>query len=814
MKSTNLGNVAIANQGVKSSFFPRNHNVYTSCGFGEVQPVKVLHCDADTVSKYSIESKIYLEPIVAPTFGHCKAEFWSYFVEYSDLFDRFKEMFSETPKVTGSAPAVPKKLPWMYRSLLSTLMLWGSFMTVYRVNVGSDGARTYSTLVVDSDEGLADVANELSALAANLQYSMEKLYNVTEGDVTALELEEDMNVFGTNGLFIDARTLVDCPAFVDTDKYGNDVLSAGFTIPLANPNMYTLVDYRPSEDFELNINYQGLDITPVSVKGADVLIERPFTVKVDDVETTQVYAFAFRLNAFGKRIYKVFKGSEFQEDFYSYEKEIGLMPFFAVFKAYFECFGLLAYDNFESTAVASLLFKFASLGASLSSSDFNMGLADFQVVDSAPDYATFRRFVLDLGSLWVTDSQDFVSAQQPGITNAPRPDPQNLYSELWTMSHAGDIDQEPVAVPSGNDPTQPDINQHLYIDRVIHGQLDSEVLKKMYQLINTETIAGKRVEQLLRVQGYGEWVDHCKSRFIAHDETSIEFSQVTSLSDTLKDGSGAILGERGGRGEAFVMTRKHEYKNDESGFLVVLLAVVPDAGYTNTLNPAFEALTKYDFYTPVFDGVGEELLEVNKVVGEMPVCCVSKVGEEISVNNVSDKSFGYSPRESKWKVTNNIRSGNFALRSVRDSYLPYILDKIIKMGDVVDVNISDESTVFASGSSIKCKSVESIQYFPQTELPLAGLAWRYPTRYPWLGMFTRIFAALGDSVDSGALLGRLKSSAPDLRSYEFLNSELDGFTVLNTLRMDTSEHKLPITDSYETLEDGNDGKIDTNISKA
>lgn len=813
MKSTNLGNVAIANQGVKSSRFPRNHNVYTSCGFGEVQPVKVLHCDADTVSKYSVESKIYLEPIVAPTFGHCKAEFWSYFVEYSDLFDRFKEMFSETPKVTGSAPVVPKKLPWMYRSLLSTLMLWGSFMTVYRVNVGLDGKRTYNTLIVDSSASSSTATTELGSLASRLKYSMQALYNTTSG-VSALELTDSQNVFGTYGLHIDARTLVDCPAFVDTSSYGADIYSTAFRIPLANPNMLTLVDYRPSDSFELNIDYQGLDITPVTVKGADVLIERPIVTNVGGEDVTQVFAFAFRLNAFGKRIYKVFKGAEFQEDFYSYDKQVGLMPFFAVFKAYFECFGLLAYDNFESTAVASLLFKFASQGATLASSDFNTGLADSQVVDTAPDYSTFKKFVLDLGSLWVTDSQDFVSAQQPGITNAPRPDSQNLYNELWTMSHAGDTSQEPVAVPSGNDPTQPDVNQHLYIDRVIHGQLDSEVLKKMYQLINTETIAGKRVEQLLRVQGYGEWVDHCKSRFIAHDETAIEFSQVTSLSDTLKDGSGAILGERGGRGEAFVMTRQHSYKNDESGFLVVLLAIVPDAGYTNTLNPAFEALTKYDFYTPVFDGVGEELLEVNKVVGEMPVCCVTKVGDDISVVNESDKSFGYSPRESKWKVTNNIRSGNFALRSVRDSYLPYILDKVIKMGDVVDVETFDSSQMFATTASRNCKCIESIQYFPQSELPLAGLAWRYPTRYPWLGMFTRIFAALGDSVDSGAVIGALRSAAPDLRSYEFLNSELDGFTVLNTIRMNTSEHKLPITDSYETLEEGNGGKIDTNISKA
>lgn len=827
MKSTNLGNVAIANVGVKKSAFPRNRNVYTSCGFGEVQPLQVLHCDADTDSTFSIESKMYLEPIVAPTYGHCKCEFWSYFVEYSDLFDRFKEIFSETPKVKNSvmnlSPSlgVPTTLPWCYRSLLSTLMLWGSFLTVYKVVPSADGTRKYTALVLDDNSQTTDVANELQALSTLLNTNIQAKYS-TDASVKALDLSTSMNAFGTYGLTIDARTIIDCPTFVNSNVVASSLRQSKFTIPLANPDMYTLVDYRPSDTFQLNINLRGVDITPVSIRGADVLIERPFT---DANNNTVYYAFAFRLNAFGKRIYKVFKGAQFQEDFYSYDKKVSLMPIFAVFKAYFECFGLLAYTNYESTPLASLLYNYSSLGALDSvASDFNFAFGSFSlfrvgdVTTASPNPTTFRQFVLELGSMWVTDAQDFVSAQETGVTNVPNPTAgQNLNDYLQTFSHGGGQD-DAIMVPSntsaGIQAASPDLgagnSQHLYIQKIIHGQLDSEILKKMYQLINVETIAGKRVEQLLRAQGYGEWVDHCKARFIAHDEFAVEFSQVTSLSDTLKDGSGMILGERGGRGEAYNMGRTHKYKNDESGFLVTLMAVVPDAGYTNTLNPAFDAITKYDFYTPVFDGVGKELLEVNQVVGEMPTCLVDVTDSDLVVNK-TDKSFGVSPRGSKWKVTHNTRNGVFALRSVRDSYLPYILDKVIKMGDVVDTRTKDDNGTWARTASVKLLSVDALQYFPQKQLPLAGLSWRYPTRYPWIGMFSRIFAMVGDAVDAGNILGRL---GPQLQSYEFLNSELDGFDVLNTVRMTTYEHKLPITDSYETLDDGNDGKIDTNISKA
>lgn len=816
MKSTNLGNVAIANQGVKKSPFPRNRNVYTSCGFGEVQPLQLLHCDADTDTKFSIESKMYLEPIVAPTYGHCKCEFWSYFVEYSDLIDRFKEIFSETPKSSSSGSAVvPNSLPWCYRSLLSTLMLWGSFLTIYKVVPQVDGRRTYTALVLDDSSQQVPVAGDLNAMATLFNTNIQTLYGVNN-TVKAIDLTETTNIFGTYGLKLDARTIIGCPAFTDSSVDFSPLLKgSSFTIPLANPHMYTLVDYRPSDSFELNINTRGVDITPVSIRGADVLIERPF---LDANNNLVYYAFAFRLNAFGKRIYKVFKGAGFQEDFYSFDKKVSLMPLFAVYKAYYECFGLLAYTNYESTALAGILSHYSYVGANNKSADFNFSFGSAVVNVAQADFNLFRNFILDLGSMWVTDAQDFVSAQESGVTNVPNPTQgSNLNSYLQTFSHGGGQDDAVIATSNTAYDVQiasPDLgagnSQHLYIQKIIHGQLDSEILKKMYQLINVETIAGKRVEQLLRAQGYGEWVDHCKARFIAHDEFAVEFSQVTSLSDTLKDGSGMILGERGGRGEAYNMGRTHHYKNDESGFLVTLMAVVPDAGYTNTLNPAFDAITKYDFYTPVFDGVGKELLEVNQVVGEMPTCLVDLNNSDV-VPTPTDSSFGASPRGSKWKVSHNIRNGVFALRSVRDSYLPYILDKIIKLGDVVDTKIDDDTGTWSTTTSQKLLSVDALQYFPQMQLPLAGLAWRYPTRYPWIGMFSRIFAVVGDSVDAGTRLGRL---GPELQSYEFLNSELDGFDILNTIRMTTYEHKLPITDSYETLEEGNEGKIDTNISKA
>ena len=117
MQTTNLGNVAIQNQGVKRSAFPINRNIYTTCGFGEVQPVQLLPVKPHSATNFSIESLDYLASLVSPTYGHVNLEYYHYFVAYEDLFEEFSRMMAETARANSynGQLQIMNTLPFMTR---------------------------------------------------------------------------------------------------------------------------------------------------------------------------------------------------------------------------------------------------------------------------------------------------------------------------------------------------------------------------------------------------------------------------------------------------------------------------------------------------------------------------------------------------------------------------------------------------------------------------------------------------------------------------------------------------------------------------
>lgn len=787
MQTTNLGKVAIKNDGVSRSKEPLNRNIYGSCGFGEVSVHQLLQLEPDDKTMINNETLLYLASIISPTYGHVNLKFWNYFVQMTDLTKNYKEFLAQTNVRRSGGLFVPTQLPHAPRNLVALMFLYGAHMTAYEVSVDPSGTRTYTT-----PSGTYGNPSEMAKLAT--------FYGNLVARSGGLFSSGTQNSFlGYYSLHVDARALVD---FSFEDSSWNNYVT-DMWIPLSNPSEFTVGEIIGNGGSPL-LGADGVDIEPVTIDGADFLIERDFVYN----GTTYHYAFAFRMHAFGSRIYKLLKGAESQEDWTS-NKPMSLMPLFATFKAYFDCFGLLLYTNYENTACAELMNLYDEYNVS----DFAFGFVTGTTV-SVPDeldrlYVGFQAFIKEFGSLWVTSSQDWESAHTKTIGVSPKVDvgnpgfaasfPSTPNTNLVTNAPVGSAH---VSIPDENtDVTGLGVTQQAFINNVFHGQLDSELLKKLYLITNRNTIAGKRVEELLRANGFGKWMEHQKPRFISYEEIPVDFSKVLAQADTLQSNGkdGALLGDRGGYAQGYKYGKKMFYHNDETGFLVVLMAVVPDAGLTQVQNVAFDCIKRHDFFIPAFDGMGQEMSKIKQIVGALPV----SVGNR---QNVTEQSFGFIPRESKFKVHHNILNGNFARRSRRDYYLTYCMDKFINIGDVIST--SDENTTV---NGDKVRQIKAFESFAPSALPLAGLAWRYPTRYPWLGLFTRIFANLGDSV---ARWRNMFSSTSGFKKYEFVNNEDDGFFYMSTIRGCRMTHKLPITDSFETREDGNSGSIDTNIAKA
>lgn len=794
MQTTNLGMSPVKSAMDKKNKIPLNRNIYGSCGFGEVFPHNFKQVEADTDQRLSNETLLYLASVVSPTFGHVQMKFWSYFVAFSDLSRNVAGMLSQTNVVRAGDVLVPTKVPHAPRNLLSLLFLFGAQCSIYKVSVEADNERRYTHPNVSSSSG-PDIGNAMSFYGDIVTKTGGLLSSGTE-----------TNLFGFKSHWIDARALID----FDFETAGTEAHAIGMKIPLSNPDALSFFHY--SEDGGYVTYHDGVDVAPVTIDGADFLIERTFDY-LEGGETKHVtYAFAFRMHAFGKRLYKAMKGSEFQEDFTD-KTQISLLPFFAVYKGYFDSFGLLLYENWENTACAKLLSMFDDLDVK----DFTfMLVSDTDGSDRSLNIlsANGQQFIKEFGSMWVTASQDWASMHTRTIGVAPKIDAVSSFDSRFlastTNSNPATAAAAHINIPAANtEDTAEKVNQHALINSIYHGQLDCELLQRLYLQINRDTLAGKRVEELLRLEGYGRWVDNVKPRFIKFEQIDVNFDKVLSQSDTYKDGNGALLGERGGYGQGYKYGKGYSFHNDEPGYIFTLCAVVPDAGLTNVMNVAFEQIEKLDFFMAQYDALGYEASKIKDVVGQLPFAATKKDGNGVlrSRSNVTEKTFGYAPRSSKFKVVHNVCNGDFARHSVRDYFLTYMLDKVISLGEITQTEILD-----VTDNDLQYKQIRAFETFAPEDLPLAGNAWRYPTRYPWLGLFTRIFANPGD--DRNRYKHMFVGNDTIIKMYEFINNENDVFFFLSTLRGSEMTHKLPISDSFETREDGNGGKSDGVISKA
>ena len=817
MKTTNLGNIAVGNFGVKRSKIPINRNIYSSCGFGEVQVGQLLPVDADTETSFSVENLTFVEPIVAPTYGHASVKYWHYFVAMRDLFNDFDAFLAKTNIRKVGGLYVVNKLPHVRRNLLSTLLLWGCKCTIYKYTKSNQGHHIYETLKPTS---LQDYEAKQAAFWGTGDYSFAsqrtRRRNVkypwvsTSVSFFGAGSNSLTNLLGMPSAWVDARLLID---YSDDSVGGLNFPNASMKIPLANDSLMSFVDCSLIPQSEL-IGSSGFPNEPVVIGKHDYLIEVPNLYGTGDIEQPSGWAFAFKATAFSKRIAKILKGAEFQEDFTSTEI-VSLMPMFAVFKAYYESFGILLYENFENTNCKRLLNDYEQFCGGTYASDFSAGFYTdgAQTSSNWVNSPTFIRFVKDIGSLWVTDSQDLASAHtiSPTVSVAQTDgNPNNVATEdlrefIRNYIVGGQEQTYAVNVPIANsqtsDPTNVQ-NVQAWIDRIKHSETDARLLQILYISTNHETVAGKRVIQLLELAGYGEWMARQQPRFIGYDEQVIQFTQVQSKADTLKDGTGMILGERGGVGESYKYHKQHTFTNKEMGYVISLVAVMPDSGYIQTLSQAWQCVKKYDFFNAQFDGVGEELNTIASIVCGAQCNAISDKTTN-KPENATDKSFGYAPMMTRHKFVNNIVNGLFALNSVRDNYMPYCLDRDIRLGELGVYNIKDNEN--------HTTTISTVVTFDPLETPRAGLVWRYPTRFPWLGRLARIFAAIGDRVDDGEKIGVFNAL---MQGYENFNNETDGFVLLQTVRGCEWTHKLPITDSFETQEEGNEGGIDTNISKA
>lgn len=466
----------------------------------------------------------------------------------------------------------------------------------------------------------------------------------------------------------------------------------------------------------------------------------------------------------GCNLYKYFLSCGYKPTInHNDDYDVTILPLMAAAKSYFDSYRIPMYDNYKDCPV----YKLYSWYLNHLPTRINILVSETADLPTIEEYTLFMSMLTFIAEAFYSCDVDYVSA------HLPRPDlpaydkmQYNNFNYLRHTGYGADVSnnfnlagQTPGFIAGNNS----------------FGQLDDELLKIMYYSANKTSQAGYQLEKLLRERGYDTYVDECQSSFIGREKFPISISSVTSLAETDKGQLGEFAGLAVERNESDF----YNIEITEPSYVVSLLSVCPDDGYMGSLDKTVLGVDQFSCYNPEFDGFGYEI-SPKSIYGKFDQFFNTGAG-------VVDKaSFGVIPRYTGYKTRQPLVMGDMIRPRYADYWRPYLLQKQVTP-DAVQAE-EDQDGYWSFGT------------FYNNSIPLAGRDWRFPTKYPWLANFNRIFR--DDGFHRYSILGQ----------EIYVNYALENIAVHNYVHFKAWNTMLPVADSFETIDkdklgDGASGNV-------
>lgn len=145
-----------------------------------------------------------------------------------------------------------------------------------------------------------------------------------------------------------------------------------------------------------------------------------------------------------------------------------------------------------------------------------------------------------------------------------------------------------------------------------------------------------------------------RPEYLGGEQFPVQISQIFQNSESTQD---SAIGSYGGKGKAAVSARIRKYRVEEHGCIIGLMSILPKAVYANGINHYFLQRDKFDFYFPEFANLGEQEIKTKEVAVTPQM--VDGLG------NITDSTFGYTPRYSHMKFISNQVNGEFLNSGMR-----------------------------------------------------------------------------------------------------------------------------------------------------
>lgn len=451
----------------------------------------------------------------------------------------------------------------------------------------------------------------------------------------------------------------------------------------------------------------GISTTQLSWDSCDFLIRASLGSQ------TAVYV-GFRLNSIGRQWFSLLRGLGYSLDSTD-DTPLSILPLLAFAKAYFDLYQPKRFMSWHST----VYYK------SIVQDYYNPTMVSDVCATSLPllkDFAGESHF-----PFFASVEDDFVSACQDNPVNSP-------YPSLLSVDDR--IEPTGLNIPSNHDETV---------------SADAQVLlHKLWSFVTKSSVVGQSVRDWFKVHlGTGVQDDMFDVSPLVKDfDNILTINQVVSTAQTTNGQSGDNLGALAGVGYGNTQVKCDLDTNQHFGFLLCISSIIPLSRLSCGNQPELCATTLYQQPLPDFDGVGYELEPVSTFFE-----CVGQP-DNFKAGRLGKNGFGYLPRLSNLKYIKNIRSGGFALRSVRDSYIPYCLDTISKAPD----------------------NLVSLQE-PFLRTVSASTQWRYPWINPnYFVSYNRLFYNV-DSDDNLADDNFMSQSSVDISISNYLKPLSDSYSI-------------------------------------
>lgn len=479
----------------------------------------------------------------------------------------------------------------------------------------------------------------------------------------------------------------------------------------------------------------------------------------------------FKMSTVGKRVYSLLRGLGYSLEVAN-NNFVSAVPILAFYKAWFDHYAPkrdLTWSNTPAYRLINYIYE-----------NNQVSLND----NYAGNHFTYD-FLTSLQDCYYSAKPDYYSAQtsQP-VSNGDVSDNVLGQPSVDPSSASPALDNLVQQTYQGSGISQTQGQPYVQATKISLPML--QTLQRLSRFVAKDSVIGQRVSTWLRVH-FGADVsnDFFKDSYdIKTFDVDCSVNDVFSTADTASgsgtSATGEYLGAYAGKGIGF-NEDKVSYEAPCAGYFILMSAIVPKSSYYQGDDPSLYGLNRYTLPSADFDALGMELTPY--------ACMVDNNGINISnsldiFNDLTGKSFGYMPRFSGYKVKKDIVNGDMVRPSTIDSYSAYHLDRIILKHHFYPSKVGDSHQLILNTEDI-----------PKADMS----SWIFPTKYPWMGNFNRIFynegwtRLLDHELDSESFVMEKAADVID-----------DNFIIQSVFDVRFTNQLKPISESYDTFEQDTD----------